>query len=209
MTISMASVLESKPARRRTRRDGEGINAALNSLAQVSFDKVITLEGRLGTLVEKAGIADASMKECFGRATSLESTVEVLQKVLLPIDIEKLVNAMDTCGHTGDVDPNLHARDELVETPVKLELRKLLDEPDKISKLTRQRSGSETESESLCLFVFSFSTTSVDLPVFHLSVLCLCFFLFVIPFLLLLHVVLFLILLLCFVPRVLCVCAFL
>lgn len=90
---SIASMCGSRTARRQARRDAGGISE--QSMAQISYDKIIRVEGRLGTALEKLASCMATAEDCLARLGDLEGSMAVLQRVLLFIDIDKVQNCIN------------------------------------------------------------------------------------------------------------------
>lgn len=73
--------MESKSARRRNRQNN--VACEEESSAQQAFDKIWRLEGRFGTLHEK-------FKTSIDEAQEFRSQIDMLEKLLLFIDVDKL-----------------------------------------------------------------------------------------------------------------------
>jgi len=80
--VTRIAIMESKSARRRSRQANSSACEEV-SIGQQSFDKVLRLEGRLGTLHEK-------FIESTNEMVELRDRIDVLQKILLFIDVDKL-----------------------------------------------------------------------------------------------------------------------
>lgn len=120
-------MLESKAARRRARRGCfEQSSGDPDMVAPDGFDKLLRLEGKVGTLMEKMKLHDELCEE-------VEVRLAMLEKVFLFVDVAKLNAAIGLCSsgpavQADEIDPVFVdlAAEEPEAVPLKLQLDKLL-----------------------------------------------------------------------------------
>lgn len=116
--------MESKSARRRNRQSN--VACEEGSIGQQAFDKILRLEGRFGTLHEKFIESIAEVQE-------LRSRIDMLEKLFLFIDVDKLNDAIkkvveeDCLVKAYETDSSLTKQIEQPSTPtMQLKLHELL-----------------------------------------------------------------------------------
>merc|ERR1719444_384138 len=138
---------ESRSGRRKARRDNLTVEDGMpDTVAQQAFDKVLRLEGKVGSLMDRVQMIYDQLPTLTSYAKeigesddtleTLHDRLQALEKILLFVDMGKLNSNIDAASKylVSNIDPAIcfPGGYESVNTPLKLELHKLLS-PDEFN----------------------------------------------------------------------------